>query len=104
MDYDTMMIAGSILYEVIGFNWPNPSSSFMGLEQTQPLTDRNEYQEPSRGSGAAGRLTLATSPPCRFVRTDVFTAVGMKHGVFWDVASCGSSQKRRFGRTCQLHL
>jgi hypothetical protein len=33
------------------------------------------------------------------VRFDVFTAVTMKNGVFWDVTSCGSCKNRRFGGT-----
>jgi hypothetical protein len=31
------------------------------------------------------------------VRFDVFKAVTMKNGVFWDVAPCGSCKNRRFG-------
>jgi hypothetical protein len=30
------------------------------------------------------------------VRFEVFTAVTMKNGVFWDVTSCGSCKNRRF--------
>jgi hypothetical protein len=33
------------------------------------------------------------------VRFEVFTAVTMKNGVFWDVTPCGSCKKRRFGGT-----
>jgi hypothetical protein len=33
------------------------------------------------------------------VRFEVFTAVTMKNGVFWDVTSCGSCKTRRFGGT-----
>jgi hypothetical protein len=32
-----------------------------------------------------------------YVRIEVFTAVTMKNGVFWDVTPCGSSKKRSFG-------
>jgi hypothetical protein len=32
-----------------------------------------------------------------FVRYEVFTAVTIKNGVFWDVAPCGSCKNRRFG-------
>jgi hypothetical protein len=32
-------------------------------------------------------------------RFEVFTAVTMKNGVFWDVTSCGSCKNRRFGGT-----
>jgi hypothetical protein len=31
------------------------------------------------------------------VRFDVFKAVTMKNGVFWDVTPCGSCKNRRFG-------
>jgi hypothetical protein len=34
-----------------------------------------------------------------FVRLEVFTAVTMKNGVFWDVMPCGSHKNRRFGGT-----
>jgi hypothetical protein len=33
------------------------------------------------------------------VRLEVFTAVTMKNGVFWDVMPCGSCKNRRFGGT-----
>jgi hypothetical protein len=38
-----------------------------------------------------------------FVRFEIFTAVTMKNGVFWDVTLCGSCKNRRFGRTYRLH-
>jgi hypothetical protein len=34
-----------------------------------------------------------------YVRLEVFTAVTMKKGVFWDVTPCGSCKNRRFGGT-----
>jgi hypothetical protein len=34
-----------------------------------------------------------------FVRFEVFMAVTMKNGVFWDVTPCGSCKNRRFGGT-----
>jgi hypothetical protein len=34
-----------------------------------------------------------------YVRFEVFTAVTMKNGVFWDVMLCGSCKNRRFGGT-----
>jgi hypothetical protein len=37
------------------------------------------------------------------VRFEVFTAVTMKNGVFWDVTPCGSCKSRRFGRSYRLH-
>jgi hypothetical protein len=33
------------------------------------------------------------------VRFEVFTAVTMKNGVFWDITLCGSCKSRRFGET-----
>jgi hypothetical protein len=33
------------------------------------------------------------------LRFEVFTAVTMKNGVFWDVTPCGSCKNRRFGGT-----
>jgi hypothetical protein len=37
------------------------------------------------------------------VRLEVFTAVTMKNGVFWDVTLCGSCTNRRFGGTYKSH-
>jgi hypothetical protein len=34
-----------------------------------------------------------------YVRFEVFMAVIMKNGVFWDVRRCGSCKNRRFGGT-----
>jgi hypothetical protein len=34
-----------------------------------------------------------------FVKFEVFTAVTMKNGVFWDVTPCGSCKNRHFGGT-----
>jgi hypothetical protein len=34
-----------------------------------------------------------------YVRFEVFTAVTMKKGVFWDVTQCDSFKNRRFGGT-----
>jgi hypothetical protein len=37
-----------------------------------------------------------------YVRFEVFTAVTMKNGVFWDVTPCGSCKNRRFGGRSRL--
>jgi hypothetical protein len=37
-----------------------------------------------------------------YVRFEVFTAVTMKNGVFWDITPCGSCKNRRFGGTWRL--
>jgi hypothetical protein len=36
---------------------------------------------------------------CGLSKMEVFTAVTMKNGVFWDVTPCGSCKNRRFGVT-----
>jgi hypothetical protein len=36
------------------------------------------------------------------VRFEVFTAVTMKNGVFWDITPCGYCKNRRFGGTWRL--
>jgi hypothetical protein len=38
-------------------------------------------------------------PDALYVRFEVFTAVTMKRGVFWDVTPCGSCKNRSFGGT-----
>jgi hypothetical protein len=38
-----------------------------------------------------------------YARFEVFTAVTMMNGVFWDVTPCGSCKNRRFGGTYRLH-
>jgi hypothetical protein len=38
-----------------------------------------------------------------FVRFEVFTAVTMMNGVFWDVTLCGPRKNQRFGGTWHLH-
>jgi hypothetical protein len=46
---------------------------------------------PYRGS------IMRDEKPMYGVRFEVFMAVTMKNGVFWDVTSCGSCKNRRFG-------
>jgi hypothetical protein len=38
-----------------------------------------------------------------YVRFEVFTAVTMKNGVFWDVTPYGSCKNRRFRGNYRLH-
>jgi hypothetical protein len=42
-------------------------------------------------------VKLSTTNPTWVVKLEVFTAVTMKNGVFWDVMPCGSCKNRRFG-------
>jgi hypothetical protein len=39
-----------------------------------------------------------------YVGFEVFTAVTMKNGGYWDVMPRGSCKNRRFGTTCRPHL
>jgi hypothetical protein len=45
------------------------------------------------------KSTRAPEEEERTVKFEVFTAVTMKNGVFWDVTQCGSCKNRRFGET-----
>jgi hypothetical protein len=44
-------------------------------------------------------LILGRLGTFRNVRFEVFTAVTMKNGIFWDVTPCGSCKNRLFGGT-----
>jgi hypothetical protein len=46
---------------------------------------------------SSGRCNLTHAK--NYVRFEVFTAVTMKSGVFWDITPCGSCNIRRFGGT-----
>jgi hypothetical protein len=45
------------------------------------------------------RLLVTANVVLSFVRFEVFTAVTMMNGVFWDVTPCGSCKNRLFGIT-----
>jgi hypothetical protein len=45
------------------------------------------------------RLTLLLVSKEKHVRFEVYTAVTMKNGVFWDVTPCGSRKNGCFGGT-----
>jgi hypothetical protein len=59
----------------------------------------------NRGSIAICVIYISTNFIIKFfiyvhsVRFEVFTAVTMKNGVFWDVTPCGFCNNRRFGGT-----
>jgi hypothetical protein len=44
-------------------------------------------------------ITITVRTFYQNVRFEVFTAVTMKNGVFWDVTPCGSCKNQRFGGT-----
>jgi hypothetical protein len=46
---------------------------------------------------------LGKQTPMRAERFEIFTAVTMKYGVFWNITQCGSCKIRRFGGTQCLH-
>jgi hypothetical protein len=60
--------------------------------------------KPSRNSYVGNEEALkALGRDSRYlVKFEVFTAVTMKNGVFWDVTPCGSCKNRRFGGTWRL--
>jgi hypothetical protein len=64
-----------VVYHVIWFLLKNVSTFFL------------ELQPPEISIGGI------------FVRLEVFTAVTMKNGFFWDVTPCGACKNRRFGGT-----
>jgi hypothetical protein len=51
--------------------------------------------EKTEGFGPNGSKRYQNSISSEFVRFEVFTAVTMKNGVFWDVTPCGSCKNRR---------
>jgi hypothetical protein len=55
------------------------------------------YSEPSVLTGDTWRHVLEND--ILHVKFEVFTAVTMKNGVFWNVTPCGSSKNRSFGGT-----
>jgi hypothetical protein len=46
-----------------------------------------------------GQESVAIAKVTYIYTWEVFTAVTMKNGVFWDVTPCGSCKKRNFGGT-----
>jgi hypothetical protein len=87
-----------------------------GSCSSERYSDSGRLMSPEEtGHGASApemslRTSLSTSVPevsapkplveqVSVVRLEVFTAVTMKNGVFWDVTPCGSCKNRRFGRT-----
>jgi hypothetical protein len=60
------------------------------------LTLWRDMPPPSSGSKVNKARQQQTVPIVRF---EVFTAVTMKKGVFWDVTPCGSCKNRSFGGT-----
>jgi hypothetical protein len=53
---------------------------------------RHHYADPRREITQYQNIFIS-------VRFEVFTAVTMKNGVFWDVMPCDSCKNRRFGGT-----
>jgi hypothetical protein len=56
-----------------------------------PLNSRKEANAHATPDRTAGKSI--------YVRFEVFKAVTMKNGIFWDVTPCGSCKNRRFGGT-----
>jgi hypothetical protein len=62
------------------------------LSQKNTSVNRRRF---SSGHNVIVNITNHTSD----VTFEVFTAVTMKNGIFWDVTPCGSCRNRRFGGT-----
>jgi predicted transcriptional regulator len=58
-----------------------------------------EFCRPSTLQCSQYHISTHVSNIMVFVRFEVFTAVTMKNGVFWDVTPCGSCKSRRFRGT-----
>jgi hypothetical protein len=82
---------------------PSPVSGFRPLLPT-PISFLNRLAE-GRLSGIFVEMKFIQNIrtqkylKLRVERFEIFTAVTMKNGVFWDVTPCGSCKKRRFGGT-----
>jgi hypothetical protein len=76
--------------------WLWPFNDMIELVSGMPAP--RECEGRSWFQGSSSPVTLF-SDPLRCVRFEVFTAVTMKNGVFWDITPCGSCKNRRFGGT-----
>jgi hypothetical protein len=61
------------------------------------FTDRGRRHVPQYGDSVSDAAETQTWHHLN--ATEVFTAVTMKNGVFWDVTPCGSCKNRHFGGT-----
>jgi hypothetical protein len=60
------------------------------------------YENENKNHGLGTGFILYRREPYQHVRFEVFTAVAMKNGVYWDVTPCGFCKNRRFGVTWRL--
>jgi hypothetical protein len=60
-------------------------------------------QRPSFSPNRKYRQNYNLAYSLSYVRFEVFTAVTMKNGIFWDVMPCGSCKSWRFGGRYHLH-
>jgi hypothetical protein len=70
--------------------------------QTSFFTRTTRLNFPEDGILHSHRRKTLKSFNLYIVIFEVFTAVTMKNGVFWDVTTCGSCKNRRFGGTWRL--
>jgi hypothetical protein len=79
------------------FSTTGESTGYVGSECHHAHIDRGRDW---RVNGPKPLAWWKTNIPS-LVRFEVFTAVTMKNGVFWDVPACGSCKNRRFGISSQ---
>jgi hypothetical protein len=65
----------------------------------QKLSGPDVYESKSSAKEVSCEIILLMTNMHLLVRFEVFTAVTIKNGVFWDVTQCGSCKNRRFGGT-----
>jgi hypothetical protein len=66
------------------------------LVHHSPESPNGRHKHDEGSVGEEGEQLLTTHG---YVRFEVFMAVTMKNGLFWDVTPCGSCMNRRFGGT-----
>jgi hypothetical protein len=91
-DYEDTVVRDVVLFILIDHRY------FHEMSANSHQITQNYVQEDSNflGIQTAHHMLNLT----RFcVRLEVFTAVAMKNGIFWDVTPCGSCKNRRFGGT-----
>jgi hypothetical protein len=78
--------------------WPSDTEVFSD-EEIPPSHVTDGFLQENKHLENIGLSDCHTSSSNLHVRFEVFTAVTMNNGVFWDVTPFGSCNSRRFGGT-----